>query len=72
MLIIDNCDSLARQDPKLLEILQDMAKVAIDDSTWVTVFVTSVGQAPEQMEGKERVNSDVTPSNRFIHPNRSK
>lgn len=55
VLIFDNCDSLAHYDPKLLEILQDTAKVAIDDSTWVTVFVTSVGQAPEQMEGRSSI-----------------
>lgn len=35
----------------MLEILQDTAKNAIDDCLWVTVFVTSVGVAPEQMEG---------------------
>jgi hypothetical protein len=51
VLIFDNCDSLANKDPKMLEILQDTAKTAIDDSTWITVFVTSVGNAPEQMEG---------------------
>jgi chromosomal replication initiation ATPase DnaA len=51
VLIFDNCDSLANKDPKMLEVLQDTAKTAIDDSTWVTVFVTSVGNAPEQMEG---------------------
>ncbi len=51
VLIFDNCDSLAKKDQKMLEILQDTAKTAIDDSTWVTVFVGSVGEAPEQMEG---------------------
>lgn len=51
VLIFDNCDALATQDPKMLEILQETAKTAIDDSTWITVFVSSVGKAPEQMEG---------------------
>ena len=51
VLIFDNCDSLATKDPKMLETLQDTAKRAIDDSVWVTVFVASVGIAPEQMEG---------------------
>ena len=51
VLIFDNCDALASKDPKMLEILQDTAKTAIDDSTWVTVFITSVGITPEQMEG---------------------
>jgi hypothetical protein len=35
----------------VLETLQDTAKRAIDDSTWITVFVASIGNAPEQMEG---------------------
>jgi hypothetical protein len=35
----------------MLETLQDIAKTAIDDSTWITVFIGSVGEAPEQMEG---------------------
>ncbi|CAF3928896.1 unnamed protein product [Rotaria sp. Silwood2] len=42
VLILDNCDTLANKDPKVLEILQDTAKTAIDDSSWITVFVTSV------------------------------
>ncbi|CAF0805144.1 unnamed protein product [Adineta steineri] len=62
ILIFDNCDSLANKDPKMLEILQDTAKTAIDDSTWVTVFVTSVGNAPEQMEGR----SSITRASSFI------
>ena len=51
VLIFDNCDSLAQKDQKMLEILQDTAKTAIDDSTWITVFVGSTGVVPEQMEG---------------------
>lgn len=51
VLIVDSCDSLANKDPKMLETLQEAAKRAIDDSVWITVFVASVGNAPEQMEG---------------------
>jgi hypothetical protein len=51
VLIFDNCDALAKRDQKMLETLQDTAKTAIDDSTWITVFIGSVGEAPEQMEG---------------------
>ena len=51
ILIFDNCDLLGQKQPEMLEILQDTAKNAIDDCLWVTVFVTSVGVAPEQMEG---------------------
>ena len=51
VLIFDNCDGLAKYDRKMLETLQDTAKTAIDDSTWITVFIGSIGEAPEQMEG---------------------
>ena len=59
VLIIDNCDMLAHKDAKMLETLQDAAKTAIDDSTWITVFVSSVGQAPEQMEGSSSSVSTI-------------
>ncbi|CAF0902159.1 unnamed protein product [Adineta ricciae] len=62
VLIFDSCDSLANKDPKMLEILQDTAKTAIDDSAWITVFITSVGNAPEQMEGR----SSITRASSFI------
>ncbi|CAF2412020.1 unnamed protein product [Rotaria sp. Silwood2] len=62
ILIFDNCDSLAKKDKKMLEILQDVAKTAIDDSTWVTIFVGSVGEAPEQMDGR----SSITRAASFI------
>ncbi|CAF0977347.1 unnamed protein product [Rotaria sp. Silwood1] len=62
ILIFDNCDSLANKDKKMLEILQDTAKTAIDDSTWVTIFVGSAGEAPEQMEGR----SSITRAASFI------
>lgn len=51
VLIFDNCDALAAKDEKMLETLQDTAKVAIDDSTWVTIFIGSIGKSTEQMEG---------------------
>ncbi|CAF0962928.1 unnamed protein product [Rotaria sordida] len=62
ILIFDNCDSLAQKDKRMLEILQDTAKTAIDDSTWITVFVGSIGEAPEQMEGR----SSITRAASFI------
>jgi len=61
-LIFDNCDALAKKDQRMLEILQDTAKTAIDDSTWVTIFVGNVGEAPEQMEGR----SSITRASSFI------
>ena len=51
VLIFDNCDALANKNEQMLETLQATAKVAIDDSLWVTVFVGSIGKSTEQMEG---------------------
>jgi hypothetical protein len=53
VLILDNCDRLAKNDSKTLEILQDSAKRAVDNSNWVAVFVMAVGNTLEQMEGLE-------------------
>ena len=66
VLIFDNCDSLAKKDQKMLEILQDTAKTAIDDSTWVTIFVGSVGETPEQMEGMPQNCFLITRSFSFL------
>lgn len=57
VLILDNCDRLAKGDSKTLEILQDSAKRAVDNSTWVAVFVMAVGNTLEQMEGLEFLSS---------------
>lgn len=51
VVIFDNCDALANQNEQMLETLQATAKVAIDDSTWITVFIGSIGKSTEQMEG---------------------
>ena len=52
VLVIDNVNRLASDNPKLLAILQDKAKDAADDRKFKTVFVTSEGKAPIQMLGK--------------------
>ncbi|RPA92485.1 hypothetical protein L873DRAFT_1817561 [Choiromyces venosus 120613-1] len=49
VLVLDNINRLAQANPKLLNILQDMAKDAADDGLFITVFVTSEGGAPIQM-----------------------
>ncbi|RPA89366.1 hypothetical protein L873DRAFT_1822975, partial [Choiromyces venosus 120613-1] len=49
VLVLDNIDRLAQANPKLLNILQDMAKDAADDGLFITVFVTSEQGAPIQM-----------------------
>ncbi|CAF0775772.1 unnamed protein product [Rotaria sordida] len=62
VLIFDNCDMLAEKNPEMLEILQDTAKTAIDDSSWITVFIMSVGVPFEQMEGR----SSITRASSFL------
>jgi len=52
VLVIDNVNRLAVENPSLLRNLQDIAKDAADDRVFVTVFVTSEGHAPRQMMGK--------------------
>ncbi|PWW78456.1 hypothetical protein C7212DRAFT_362923 [Tuber magnatum] len=49
VLVIDNINRLALSNPQLLQHLQDMAKDAADSRMFITVFVTSEGQAPIQM-----------------------
>ena len=76
VLILDNCDRLAKGDSKTLEILQDSAKRAVDNSNWVAVFVMAVGNSSEQMEGLEFLSPihheyDVYCRIRFLAPTRS-
>ncbi|PWW73566.1 hypothetical protein C7212DRAFT_365847 [Tuber magnatum] len=52
VLVLDNVNRLAQRNPELLNILQDIAKDAADDRLFITVFVTSEGQAPIQMLGR--------------------
>jgi len=50
-LILDNINHLAVANTSLLEFLQDVAKNAADNRSFITVFVTSEGHAPIQMLG---------------------
>ncbi|RPA92041.1 hypothetical protein L873DRAFT_1818382 [Choiromyces venosus 120613-1] len=52
VLVLDNINHLAQVNPKLLNILQDMAKGAADDRLFITVSVTSEGGTLIQMLGK--------------------
>jgi hypothetical protein len=52
VLIIDNVNHLADNNPKLLDGLQDLAKNAADNGEFYTVFVTSEGKATRQMLGE--------------------
>jgi len=50
--IIDNANRLAHQQPKVLDILQDYAKLAVDEGIVTVVFVSSEGFVPNRMMGK--------------------
>ena len=52
VLIIDNTDEIAENDPELLNMLQLEAKMAADSGLYKTIFVTSDGKAPEMMKGE--------------------
>jgi len=51
VLVLDNVNRLGVGNPGLLQFLQDVAKDAADNRSFVTVFVTSEGHAPLQMLG---------------------
>ncbi|CAF0788321.1 unnamed protein product [Didymodactylos carnosus] len=62
VLVIDNVNLLAENKPEVLKIFQENAKNAIDNSAYVTVFVSSGTKTPEQMEGR----SSITRCSSFI------
>jgi hypothetical protein len=47
--ILDNANRLAQYQPK---VLQDYAKLAVDDGTATMVFVSSEGRVPRRMMSK--------------------
>jgi len=49
VLILDNINILGKENPRLLNILQDDAKYHADESNYVTVFVSSEGTVPRMM-----------------------
>lgn len=51
VLVIDNADRLASQNPQLLKFLQYTAQEAADEGHFITVFVTE-GHVPLKMPGK--------------------
>jgi hypothetical protein len=52
VLIIDNANRLAQQNPELLDHFQDYAKDTADNGTISVVFVSSEGGVPRHMMGK--------------------
>ena len=52
VIVFDNVNRLAAENPGILKILQEGAKDAIDDRAFITVFVSSDSLAPTQLESK--------------------
>jgi len=52
VLIIDNTNEIAKFDPGLLYMLQEFAKLAVDECLYKLVFVTSDDMAPAAMKGE--------------------
>lgn len=50
--ILDNANRLAQYQPKVLDLLQDYAKLAVDNGTATMVFVSSEGRVPRRMMSK--------------------
>ena len=51
ILVVDNANRLAEYEQKILDDLQDAAKVASDSRTFSVVFISSEGNVPARMEG---------------------
>ncbi|CAG8532037.1 11459_t:CDS:2 [Scutellospora calospora] len=52
VLILDQVDRIAKDDPKFLRILQDFAKDCADKGTLVIVFIASEGLVPQIMKSR--------------------
>ena len=52
VIIIDNANRLAEQQPELLDWLQDNAKWTSDNQVATVVFVSSEGNVPRRMKGR--------------------
>jgi len=52
VLVIDNADRLVKEEPALLKVIQNFAKVATDEEQATIVFVLDKGQVPNCMRGK--------------------
>ncbi|RHZ80759.1 hypothetical protein Glove_132g108 [Diversispora epigaea] len=50
VIIYDNVNQLIPEKAKFLDILQDEAKFNADESTCITIFITSEGSVPRRME----------------------
>ena len=51
IIIIDNCNMLAEEQPRILQSLQDTAKLWIDSQLALFIFVTSEGKTESIMNG---------------------
>jgi len=53
VLVLDQIDRIAKQDPRFLGILQDFAKDCADKGTIVIVFIASEGLVPQIMKCRD-------------------
>jgi len=53
VLVLDQVDHIAKQDPNFLGILQDFAKDHADRGSIIIVFVASEGLAPQLLQCKK-------------------
>ncbi|CAG8649106.1 7659_t:CDS:2, partial [Ambispora gerdemannii] len=61
VLILDQVDRIAKEDPKFLRILQDFAKDCADKGTLVIVFIASEGLVPQIMKSRSAWSRASTP-----------
>ncbi|CAG8714162.1 9854_t:CDS:2, partial [Ambispora leptoticha] len=61
VLILDQVDRIAKEDPKFLRILQDFAKDCADKGTLVIVFIASEGLVPQIMRSRSAWSQASTP-----------
>ncbi|RHZ73173.1 hypothetical protein Glove_232g157 [Diversispora epigaea] len=61
VIIYDNVDQLIPEKTKFLDILQDEAKFNADESTCITIFMTSEGAVPRRMELRSSWSRAKTP-----------
>ncbi len=52
VIVYDNIAKLINVNPKVLDTLQDDAKMNADDRKYIAVFVSSEGSVPRRMECK--------------------
>ena len=52
VIVYDNTSQMLNENPKILDILQDDAKMNADERKYIAVFVSSEGNVPRRMQCK--------------------